>query len=330
MSLRFFMYFCLMDKKRRYIIRPYSADFSQQWDDFVDASRNATFILRRGYMDYHADRFADRSLIISAADRIIALFAACEGDDGEIAAHAGLTYGGLIMPASGIDGADVVDIFNLITDHYRKAGYRRMRYKAIPHIFHRYPAEEDIHALFRSGATLAECNLSSTILLSNPIRFNENSRRNMRRAEAASLSVGLTRDFSPFWHILSDLLATRYDTRPVHSLDEITLLASRFPDNIRLITATNADGATVAGTVLYITPACVHAQYIAASPEGKAIGALPLVFRFAIDNLCSDARYFDFGTSNEHHGLYLNAGLLTQKNGMGGRGITYNIYTLDL
>ena len=33
------------------------------WNDFVRQSRNGTFLLEREYMEYHADRFADHSLL---------------------------------------------------------------------------------------------------------------------------------------------------------------------------------------------------------------------------------------------------------------------------
>ena len=108
------------------------------------------------------------------------------------------------------------------------------------------------------------------------------------------------------------------------------MLASRFPRNIRLFVALNTTGTVIAGTVIYVTEACVHAQYIAASPEGKSLGALPLLFDTVIGRHCGHARYFDFGTSNEDHGRYLNEGLIMQKNGMGGRGVTYNTYVIDL
>jgi hypothetical protein len=43
-----------------------------------------------------------------------------------------------------------------------------------------------------------------------------------------------------------------------------------------------------------------------------------------------DIRYFDFGTSNEQAGRYLNATLVAQKEGFGGRGVAYRCYRLDL
>ncbi len=323
-----------MNEKRQFVIERYSPERAAEWDAFVEHSRNATFLLERGYMDYHADRFADRSLMIWSVSgerqRLAALFAACHINAETVSAHGGLTYGGLILPYSGVDGADTIEIMRCISAHYHSLGYIRLIYKTIPHIYHRYPSEDDVYALFRSGGRLAECNLSSTISLDEPIEFNENSRRNMRRALKAGVTVGRSDDYATFWPVLETLLAERYGATPVHTLAEISLLAERFPDNIELHLARNAAGQVIAGTVIYNTPMCVHTQYIAASAEGKECGALALLFHRLIDERRGAARYFDFGTSNENHGLVLNEGLLHQKYGMGGRGVAYNIYEIDL
>lgn len=324
-----------MDNNTKFSIKPYTAEKVLEWNDFVDSSRNGTFLLRREYMDYHADRFEDWSLMIykygKEHSRPSAIFAACKSreNDRKIVAHEGLTYGGLIIPFSGIDAGDVVEIMQAIIDYYRSQGFDSMRYKCVPHIYYRYPAEEDIYALFRCGARLAECNISSTIDLAAPVAFDQNSRRNTRKAINTGLTVGQSDNFEIFWNILSTLLHDRYETKPVHSATEMQILADRFPENIKLITAKNASGEMIAGTILYITDTCVHCQYIASSEEGKNTGALPLIFNKIVSDGCFGRRYFDFGTSNENHGLYLNRGLLMQKNGMGGRGITYNIYELD-
>ena len=65
---------------------------AHEWDAFVGASKNGTFLLTRPYMDYHADRFPDRSLVIRHTDRrIAALLPATVGGPGVISSHAGLT-----------------------------------------------------------------------------------------------------------------------------------------------------------------------------------------------------------------------------------------------
>ena len=76
-------------------IKRYSDDCKEEWDGFVRESRNGTFLFMRGYMDYHADRFADFSLMASGDGRLHALLPAhCTAT--EFCSHRGLTYGGVV------------------------------------------------------------------------------------------------------------------------------------------------------------------------------------------------------------------------------------------
>lgn len=324
-----------MSSERTFTVTAYNPANSAEWDNFVCESRNATFLLRRNYMDYHADRFDDASLMIRETrhNRLVALFAACRAGD-IVCAHAGLTYGGIVLPMSGIDGSDVLAIMQEIADYYRLAGFNALRYKAIPYIYHRAPSDDDIYALFRLGAKLDECDLSSAVNIAAPTSFNENSRRNLQRAVANGITVKTSTDYDAFWAILQKLLDEKYGTTPVHTSDEIKMLAARFPENIRLLCAYEPTSGTnsemIGGAVFYITETCVHAQYIATSGRGRETGALAALFHHAITDMCTGKRYLDFGTSNENHGMYLNAGLLRQKYGMGGRGVAYCTYTIDL
>lgn len=117
----------------------------------------------------------------------------------------------------------------------------------------------------------------------------------------------------------------RHGTVPVHTLAEITLLRNRFPDNIRLFEA-RLDSACLAGVVMYVTPKVAHAQYISASHDGKACGALDLLFDYLINNEFSSQDYFDFGISTEQGGRLLNHSLIYQKEGFGARAVCYDSY----
>lgn len=44
-------------------ITPYHSSEYEKWNAFVERSKNATFLFDRHYMDYHADRFQDASLM---------------------------------------------------------------------------------------------------------------------------------------------------------------------------------------------------------------------------------------------------------------------------
>jgi hypothetical protein len=65
-------------------------------EKFIGESKNGTLLFKRAYMDYHADRFDDLSLICSAGDRFVALLPAnINGETGH--SHQGLSYGGFVI-----------------------------------------------------------------------------------------------------------------------------------------------------------------------------------------------------------------------------------------
>ena len=124
---------------------------------------------------------------------------------------------------------------------------------------------------------------------------------------------------------LDNNLENKYGVAPVHTCGELELLAGRFPENIKLYMAYLGEEA-LGGTVTYINKQTVHTQYISASPKGKSLGALDLLFSELINNVFTDYTYFDFGKSTEREGTYLNENLIFQKEGFGGRGVCYDTY----
>ena len=322
-----------MCANKMYTIEQYTSARKTLWDDTVRMSRNATFLLERGYMDYHSDRFTDCSLIVyDRHGKVAALFAAADvktGDKYTIVAHPGLTYGGFVLPME-TNATAMLDIMDGVADFYRRQGRDKMIYKSIPHIYHRFPAEEDIYAIFRSGGRLSECNISSALLLDGNVNFDQNTRRNIAKACKVGVSMHESQSFAIFHEMLTETLAQRHDAKPVHSLAELELLASRFSKNIRLYAAYMPDGAMAAGTIVFCCGQVAHAQYIATSHDGRNCGALAALFDWLIKELKSEFTILDLGTSNECHGQILNPGLIRQKAGLGARGIAYNIYEIDL
>jgi hypothetical protein len=63
------------------IVRRYTAADQAAWGDFVRTSKNGLFLFERGYMDYHAERFSDHSLLVyDEKDRLTALLPAPGSD----------------------------------------------------------------------------------------------------------------------------------------------------------------------------------------------------------------------------------------------------------
>jgi len=311
-------------------IKRYDGSMRALWDELARNSRNGTFLHQRGYMDYHSDRFADCSLVALRDGKPCALLPAnIEGDT--LWSHRGLTYGSWLLPLKHFDATVMVEIMDAAIEWMRSLGIKRFVYKPVPHIYHRYPCEEDLYALFRHGASLVETNISTAIDLSCPLPLDRGNKSGANAARKAGIVVGRSEDWEGYWQLLSSLLDSRYGTRPVHTLDEMLLLHERFPHNIVLHTAT-LDGELLAGVVMYLSSPVAHCQYIGASPRGKELKALTLLF----DHLIAEHghqrgyRYFDFGISNEDHGRYLNEGLVRQKSRLGGRGIVYNTLEVSL
>ncbi len=309
-------------------VHRHAPDRTAEWDRFVDGAKNATFLFRRGYMDYHAERFADHSLWIERKGTVVALLPA-HSAAGTLHSHGGLTYGGLIV-GDAMTTALMLEVFDALVSYARAAGFEALHYKTVPAIYHRCPAEEDRYALFRHGAELARRDVLSVVHPAAGANRQTRRRRAVEKALNACIEVVEDNDFQAFWPLLNAVLNERHDTTPVHSLAEIELLRGRFPDHIRLFTARDGSGEIQAGVVIYESCQVAHVQYMAASAAGRGNGALDLVLSGLLDPVFAKKRWFDFGISNEAEGRVLNQGLVDFKEGFGARAVVHDSYRLDL
>ena len=243
--------------------------------------------------------------------------------------HRGLTYGGIVMTDKAM-AERIQQLFRELNDYLRDHGFRKVVYKTIPHIYHRVPSEEDWFSLFSiCRAQLVDRSISSTVDLLQPLKWRRDRKYGVNKAFANGVQVGESNDWAGFWQVLETNLMHKYGAKPVHTLWEIELLHSRFPDDIRLFTA-ERNGQILGGTVIYLSPMVAHAQYISASPEGKALRVIDALFDYILHECDWPVRYFDFGTSNEEDGHILVEPLIYQKEGFGGRAVCYDTYEYGL
>jgi hypothetical protein len=308
-------------------VEPYHAAHAELWNAYVGKSKNGNFMFRRGYLDYHADRFSNESVIVlDDADVPIALFPASRHDDA-IVSHGGLTYGGVISDRA-MRVTTMLDVFVALISHYREAGAQRLIYKAIPHIYHALPAEEDLYALFRNDARLVRRDVSSTVLLSDRLPYSKGRSHCVKKFAKSGLVVERSFDFHGFMALEAAHLEAKFGVAPVHSGDEMMLLASRFPDNVKLFVVQGDP--MRAGIVVYESDHVAHAQYIASTDEGRDASAVDGIIEHLLTVVYPDKRYFDFGISTEQAGRYLNAGLAGNKETYGARTTVYDTYELPL
>jgi len=305
----------------------YRSSDKEKWDKFVARSKQGTFLFYRDFMDYHQHRFQDHSLLVRERGRLVAMLPANVSGD-VLTSHAGLTYGGFVTDKE-MKVSPILEVFEGVLDHVSKLGIKKLIYKAVPRIYHIIPADEDVYALFRFGARLYRRDMTTVAMPAHQVEFQNRRKRGIKRARKARIVCRHSVDYERFWKILKDNLWSVHKLKPVHSLDEIRLLQSRFPRNIKLVCSFRGDE-MVAGVVIFETCNVAHAQYTATSEKGRSCGALDLLFKVLLDKWYNDVMYFDFGVSTEAGGRYLNRGLTDFKEGFGGRAVTCDFYEIQL
>jgi hypothetical protein len=306
-------------------ITPYTQEHKPDWDRFVSESRNGTFLFLRDYMDYHADRFVDASMMIREDNDLIAVLPGSLHNE-EWRSHGGLTYGGFVAGRD-FRASSALQALEEVIAHLKARGVMRMLIKPTPHIYHRMPSEEELYALFRCGAKLVRRDLASSLLLSNRYSYSKGRKSSLSKARRESVVVGPSNEWETFMAIEEALLMEKHKTRPAHTAAEIRMLAERFPKQIQLIAATR-EQRMLAGVITYTTDTVCHAQYIASTPEGRDLGAVDSAIDHAIHE--SSATWFDFGISTTNQGQYLDESLAANKEGYGARATTYDHYLIEL
>lgn len=313
-----------------YRINRYRDTSKDEWNIFVRSSKNSLFMFDRSYMEYHSDRFDDFSLMFYKNEKLIAVMPAnVKGDT--VYSHGGLTFGGLVA-GNGIRQADVNECIETLILFLRDNGIKELLYKTIPYVYHKQPAEEDRYALFQHGASIREVSASTVINLENPLKYSHGRKENIKKANRDGVVFKECFDkneYDLFVSIESEILQKRHGVKIVHSGDELFMLHERFPRNIHLF-AGFINEEMIAGAVIYEYATVVHTQYMAANDVARTNGALDYIMNEIIERYKYSKKWLDFGISTESGGKYLNEGLISQKEGFGGRTIVYELWELNL
>lgn len=299
-----------------------------EWDSFLDVAKNSHFMFKRAYMEYHKDRFVDFSLLIyDSKDHLVGVFPANKNGE-KIISHQGLSFGGLII-SNQATVASVHEMFLAVIKFCRLNLITSIIYKRVPDFYTSYPAQEDLYSLFILNSKLVRRDVSVAVDMSRPLSYSSLRKRKIKKAQKSGVVVNEEKVFSAYWEVLTKVLQSKHQVKPVHSIEEIEYLRSRFPDNIKLYTASH-DNHVLAGVVVYETELVAHAQYLASNDIGRDVGALDLVIDYLISTVYKEKRYFDFGISTEDDGKFLNQGLISQKEGFGARAFIHDFYEFDI
>lgn len=307
-------------------IKKYTLEDRQEWNNFVKNSKNGFFMFNRDFMDYHSDRFQDYSLMFYNHEELMAILpASLHGN--ELQSHGGLTYGGFICNEK-MKQHHMIDCFEALKAYMRENNLLKIVYKVIPHIYHKQPSEEDLYALYKTGAKLLKIEPSTTVLLKNPLKMPKGRKAQIARAKRENVIIKESDDFENFIKLENLILSKFHNSKAVHTAEELNILKLRFKDKIQLWIA-EYEGKIIAGILLFVYDNVVHTQYMAANDLAREIGGLDLLIKTLMEKYADTKTYFDFGISSEYNGCYLNEGLIAQKEGFGGRTSIYQTWEIN-
>jgi hypothetical protein len=310
------------------IIKRYSNEDFYEWNKFNRLSKNSLFMFDRNYMDYHSDRYVDHSLMFYCDNELVAILPASESDD-SLVSHGGLTYGGFIV-GNKMKQTLMIESMHMLKDYMKNNMIKKIVYKSIPYIYSSQPAEEDEYALYIMGAHIKKIEASTVVYLRSPLEMSKLRKRMIKKAikESIVISEELLEDsYIDFIELQNKVLNKYHGVNAVHTAQELFLLHSRFPNNIRLVVA-RKNNEMIAGAILFEYDNLVHTQYLAANGDARKIGALDLVISSVIERYKNSKDWLDFGISTEKNGSFLNEGLISQKEGFGGRTVVYKTWEL--
>ena len=277
-------------------------------------------------MDYHQERFEDHSLACFKGGKMIAVLPAnLVGDT--LYSHQGLTYGGLlVLPTLKTDA--YLDLCKELLQFLHEKQIRHLVLKNLPAIYEDFPSDEIRYLQFITKAERVRNDLTSVVSLHRRIPYTKNRKRAVVKGRQGHFKFEELAEFDAFWEeVLTPNLKRTHGVSPVHSLQEISMLKSRFPDSIRQFNVYK-EGEILAGATIFESENVAHAQYISATDKGNEMAALDFLFDCLLQEVFKGKRFFDFGISNECKGLKLNKGLLYWKEGFGARSVSCEVYKI--
>lgn len=269
--------------------------------------------MERNFMDYHQDRFEDASMMIYK-DEI--LFACVPGNkkDEQFYSHQGLTYGGFFFKENATP-TEVEYAFQYFITELKKE-YRRIEWRWQPAIYnssHNHLLEICEQNGFKNYQAFNNLHIN----LKEPVDISPKKTVGYRNGKFENMQVVINHNFKSFWNeILEPQLKARHNATPVHSLVEIELLASRFPDGIQQYLVYENDE-LLAGITFFIKGLIVKTQYASATAVGMSKNANDFIYMEAIKNFQERGMTFmDCGHVNNPDGS-INRGLQRFKEQLG-------------
>ena len=320
---------------------PYSGQYKDAWDDFVqNRSCNGNIFHEQQFLTYHRDRFEDASILIfdRQGGRILAVIpAALKRGDSKIAivSHPGSSYGAVVF-AEGIKLRLLKDVLNTAIEYYYKTYNTDYMQLTLQEEFHTTNSFEELvfllwHRGFKIESKEASCvkDLSDALPASygKTIKQYIKSKKDQRLGISHDV-VDAPAEIETCYGLIAENLKNKYSKSPVHSLEELIDLKSRYGERVTVFGSTFENRIIATVIVFVLDRYTVHDFYTSLDYEFGQMKPLFGLFDFIFNYYQQRGyKFFNFGISTRKY--WIKWGILEFKEQFGTRILTRDIWKLD-
>ena len=310
-------------------VKKYREEYKNLWDEFVENSKNGTFLFQRDFMEYHNDRFNDFSLMVFYNDKLVAVLPANKYDDSTIISHQGLTYGGFVFNSESSVNK-VLTYIEIILKWLHLNNIDNLKIKHLPDFYSICSQQEIEYAYYLLESECYRMDSAFVFEYGNTEnkKLPKGRKSEIKKAERLNVTVKESESLKTFWdEILTPNLKSRFGVDPVHNEKEITLLKEKFPDKIKQFNVFYNEE-IIAGATIFETKTTAHVQYLAGNDVARKTGALDYLFYYLINYYSDKKDFFDFGIVNEENGKRMNFGMMKWKESFGTRVFLHKFFNI--
>lgn len=324
-----------------YNISFYKDENEEEWDRFIENSKNGLFLQTRRFINYHREgKFKDCSICIRKGNELVGVVLANELiEDGKkiFFSHKGTTFGGISISNQIYSATKIDALFYELISFLKDNDYKSIYIKMVPEIYQKSNSDLLDYFLYKYDFNcINELNYYMHLgRYKNDIlsQFTSNKRRDYKyslRDDLVFRELKSEEEYFEYYQILRMNLK-KLNLPAVHSFEDIMdLKNNRFNDKLFLY-GVYKDDKMIAGSLVFIFNSEVfHTQYL--SSDENYLEYFPM--EFLIYNLISESiqmnmKLFSFGICTENQGKYLNFNLSRFKEGFGAEFCINRSYRLD-
>ncbi len=251
-----------------------------------------------------------------------------EGAKEQVYSYRGLTYAGWIF-REGLQQAQLQEILSQGLNYLKAKGKKELYLNPVPGFFCTESQSAYLQLLLQLGGKIHKN--KDFYFTPLPVHIQDRGKRwGKRKAEKNGILIHESSDLEQFWNqVLIPCLQERHQSKPIHSLEEIQLLQSRFPGEIALWVATK-DGQMLAGSLLFLIGNVIHCQYIASTENKRKLRALDLLFIHLMESEFAEKEGFSLGTAVLPETELPDLGLVQWKESFGAKPVSVPNFHFEL